>query len=230
MAKGERWLTFCENVIKLIVRHRKVSLSHAGEGDPIMKKISLAAPAVRFGCVLGDVLIAGSAMFWLTLAFSWWALLVVALAGLLIGFYNVQVFRSVVFVDPGAKTVTLRGIQARTDQVAGASKVYTREVLVNGQTTRVIVIEGEDHSQLSIISTLNTINHGYASEIAAREVAGALGVQFCPSISPHLYDRKARRQYRQENNHREMHERTDQNPVTPGVRVNYDEEDDDPNQ
>ena len=142
-----------------------------------MKKISLAAPAVRFGCVLGDVLIAGAAMFWLTLAFSWWALLVVALAGLLIGFYNVQVFRSVVFVDPGAKTVTLRGIQARTDQVAGASKVYTREVLVNGQTTRVIVIEGEDHSQLSIISTLNTINHGYASEIAAREVAGALGVQ-----------------------------------------------------
>ena len=81
-----------------------------------MKKISLAAPAVRFGCVLGDVLIAGAAMFWLTLAFSWWALLVVALAGLLIGFYNVQVFRSVVFVDPGAKTVTLRGIQARTDQ------------------------------------------------------------------------------------------------------------------
>ena len=61
--------------------------------------------------------------------------------------------------------------------MAGASKVYTREVLVNGQTTRVIVIEGEDHSQLSIISTLNTINHGYASEIAAREVAGALGVQ-----------------------------------------------------
>ena len=40
MAKGERWLTFCENVIKLIVRYRKVSLSHAGEGGTLVLNLA----------------------------------------------------------------------------------------------------------------------------------------------------------------------------------------------
>ena len=111
-----------------------------------MKKIPLAAPAARFGCVLGDVLIAGAAALWLLLAFSWWALLVTALAGLLVGFYNVQVFRSVILVDTETGTITLQGIQARTDQADGASRVYTREGSVNGQATRVIVVEGADGS------------------------------------------------------------------------------------
>lgn len=193
-----------------------------------MKKIPLAAPAARFGCVLGDVLIAGAAALWLLLAFSWWALLVTALAGLLVGFYNVQVFRSVILVDTETGTITLQGIQARTDQAAGASRVYTREVSVNGQATRVIVVEGADGSVLSTISTLNTINHGYASEIAALELAKTLGAEFCPTVPPHLYDRKARRQYRRERTKGRPLEQKAGEAARPAGTINYDEADDGP--
>ena len=192
-----------------------------------MKTISLAAPAVRICCVIGDVLVAGAAVVWLVLSFSWWALLVAALAGLLLGFYNVQVFRSVIQVDPGTKTITLRGLQARTDRVEGAAQVYTREVSVNGQATRVIVVENGEGAVLSTISTLNTVNHGYASEIAALELAKALGAQFRPTVPPHLYDRKARRQYRREQRKGQPPaEEAREAPRSSAGPVNYDEGDD----
>ncbi len=194
----------------------------------MMKTISLAAPAVRICCVIGDVLVAGAAVVWLVLAFSWWALVVVALAGLLLGFYNVQVFRSVILVDPEAKTITLRGIQARTDQVAGAALVYTREVSVNGQATRVIVVENGEGAVLSTISTLNTVDHGYASEIAALELAKALGASFRPTVPPHLYDRKARRQYRREQRKGQPPAEEVREAPPSAEPVNYDEGDDDP--
>ena len=189
-----------------------------------MKRISLAAPRTRIGCILGDVLVAAAVVLWLILAFSWWAALAAVLAAALMGFYSVQVVRSAILVDPGAKTITLRGIQARTDQAAGAARVYTREVSVNGQATRVIVVEDDGGKVLSTIPTLNTVNNGYISEIAALELARALGAQFCPTVPPHLYDRRARRQYRKEQAGRPAAGEGEGSPPAP--HVNYDEEDD----
>lgn len=199
-----------------------------------MKKIPLAAPSVRIYCVLADILIAGIAAVWLVLAFSWLALAVAGLAAALLIFYNIQVFRSAILVDPEGKAITLKGLQARTDDVSAAARVFTREVSLGAHVSRVIVAADGEGAELSVISTLNNINHGYVTEAAARELADALGVEFQETVAPHLYDRRARRTYEQQRREeariarrqkRQTPAPEDGTPPASGP-VNYDELDD----
>ena len=159
-----------------------------------MKKMPLASPAVRGCCIILDAVLACLAALWLFLAFSWPALLAVTALFLLMALYSVQVFCSAILVDPVERTISFRGLRQRKDDVSGAARVRTRETALNGQTTRVIVVEDGDGRELSVISTLNNANKGYGCEAAARELAGTLGVEFCPTVPAHLYDKAARRE------------------------------------
>ena len=159
-----------------------------------MKKLPLSAPNVRRHCIILDAVLICPAAFWLFLAFSWPALLAVVCLLLLLGFYSVQVFSSAILVDPVEKTVSLQGLQQRKDDVSGAARVYTRETALSGRTTRVIVVADGDGRELSVIPTLNNANKGYGCEAVARELAGTLGVEFCPTVPACLYDKAARRE------------------------------------
>lgn len=206
-----------------------------------MKRILLAAPAVRVSCLVGDGLFCVFAAVWLWLAFSVGALLVVLLALALLAFYNVQVFRSAVLVDPVERTLTLTGLQGRTDDVSAADLVYTRQARVGQQDTRVIVVEDGAGRELSVITTLISLNKGYACETLARQLADALGIRFRPTVAPELYDREARRekdrrrqeQERQEKAERRQRRRSARRGEPPQASappeappVNYDEGDD----
>ena len=163
-----------------------------------MNKIPLSSPAVRRCCIILDAVLVCLAAFWLFLAFSWPALLAVVVLILLVGFYSVQVFYSAILVDPVERTVSLQGLRRQKDDVSGAARVYTRETALNGQTTRVIVVEDKDGRELSVIPTLNNANQGCGCEAVARELAGTLGVEFLPTVPAHLYDKTARREQRRQ--------------------------------
>lgn len=202
-----------------------------------MKKISLSSPAVRISCVAGDVLLGCIAAVWLIFSFSWPALLIILLAAALVCFYTVQVFWAAVLVDREHHTITLKGLQARTDDVSAAAKVFTREVSLEGRAVRVIIVADENGAVLSTISTLNTLNHGYATEIAALELANALGAEFQATVPAHLYDKQARRNYRRQQREEERQARSrrkagkapaPEQPAPPQNTVNYDELDDEP--
>lgn len=210
-------------------------------GDLSVKRIPLSSPAIRASCAVGDVLLAGFAVVWLVFSFSWLAVLVTVFVLALACFYTIQVFRSAILVSPEEKVLTLTGLQARTDDVSAASRVFTRETQVGQQTTRVLVVEDGDGNELSVISTLNTLNHGYASEAAARQLAEALGVSFHPTVPAHLYDKQAKRDYQRQQQEQEREARrqkrarrkkkTAPEPDQPTVQpptVNYDEQDDEP--
>lgn len=202
-----------------------------------MKKLPLSAPNVRCHCIILDAVLAFLAACWLFLAFSWPALLAVVFLLLLLGFYSIQVFCSAILVDPVEKKVSLQGLQHRKDDVSGAASVYTRETALNGQTTRVIVVADGDGRELSVIPTLNNANKGCGCEAVARELAGTLGVEFCPTVPAYLYDKAARReQRRQDERERETRRRKEAGRRARGPAetpeqeadhaVNYDEMDD----
>ncbi len=209
-----------------------------------MKRISLAAPAVRVSCIVGDVLFCCFGAVWLLLAFSVGALLVVALALALLVFYNVQVFRSAIRVDPAGRTLTLTGLQSRTDDVSAAAVVCTREARVGQQETRVIVLEDEAGAELCVITTLISLNKGYSCETIAKELAQALDIPFRPTVPLILYDREAKREERGRKQEEEKAARRrrkgrrgagrEEAPSGPDQEekppVNYDEEDDVPEQ
>ncbi len=209
--------------------------------DFAVKRIALSSPAIRASCAAADLLLAGFAALWLIFAFSWLAVLVALCALALACFYTIQAFRSAILVFPEEKAVVLTGLQARRDDLSDAARVFTREARAGQQTTRVIVVEDGAGKELSVISTLNTLNHGYACETAARQLAEALGVSFLPTVPAHLYDRQARNEYqrRQQEQEREARRRKrarhkrdsaaqpDQSNVPPPT-VNYDEQDDEP--
>ncbi len=198
-----------------------------------MKTISLSVPAVRISCIIGDFFLAGVAGVWLWYTFSWIALLSIALGALLLGFYNILVFRSAILVDQAGKKITLRGLQERTDDVSAAVCVYTEERKVDSHTTRVIQVADEDGKVLSSISTLNSIRQGFAVEVTAQALAKALGVEFRATIPAHLYDKEAHRKYQQEQRdkacqkRRERKNRRSMRDTPPAADpVNYDEMDD----
>lgn len=209
--------------------------------DLPVKRIPLSAPATRISCIVGDTLMAGFAAVWLALAPSWPAVLVTLFVLALACFYTIQVFRSAILVSPEEKSVTLTGLQTRTDDVSAAARVLTREVQEGQQTARVIVVEDGEGNELSVISTLNTLNHGYACEAIARQLAEALGVSFLPTVPAHLYDRQARREYQRQQQEQERETRRQKRarrkkkippkqdpPTVQPPAVNYDEQDDEP--
>lgn len=145
-----------------------------------MKRIPLAGPAVRCVCLAVDVVLAALAALWLTRAFSWLVVAVAAVAALILGLYTVLVFRAAILVDPVNGTAALRGIQNQRLDLSDVRRICTRVAVVGGQSTRVVVAEGEDGRELAMIPTLNGGGRERACERTAQRLAEALGAQFCP--------------------------------------------------
>lgn len=181
-----------------------------------MVKIPLASKAIRATCAIVDGLLALAAVGCLALNFSpvVFVFALLLLGGM--GFYSFLAFRSAAVVDTREKTLTVRGIVSRTDDLKGAARVYTREAFLGGGVTRSVVVEDAQGRELSFIPTLNTVNKGYASEIAAKALAQALGAEFVPTVAPELYDRAAKRAKRKENKERSKTQEKRNSPAADG--------------
>lgn len=185
-----------------------------------MKKLMLSTPAMRVCCAAGDAVLLALTLAWQALAFSWLSALAGLAALALMGFYTALVFRSAAWPDPQRRTLTLTGIQDRTDDLTGAQTVYTRPAQAGQLATRVIVIEDGGGRELSVIATLITTGQGYACERLAQALAEELGLTFRPTVPAHLYDRKAKRAHLQAEKERARGGAAEAPPA-----VNYDEQD-----
>lgn len=135
-----------------------------------MKRIALSSSGARISCVVGDLLFCGFALVWLWLSFHWWALLLVLLALALLVFYNVQLFRSAIRVDPVTRQITLTGVQNRTDDVSAARLVSTRLIPSGRQMVRAVVLLDGAGRDLTVLTPM----------------AGGSGPEPCQTIASRL--------------------------------------------
>lgn len=168
-----------------------------------MKEFRLSTPGERIASIsfvvvmticFGALLFALRASTGLLIACGLGVALIVGL----LGFYVVSVMKAACIVEPGKKTVQVKGFPNYTVDVSDAVLMQTLPKK-NGQTTaRVIVFSDAEEKIVATIPTMFTYKQGMMAEPMAEEMAGVLGIEFKRNIPEWEFDKKLYQEHMKE--------------------------------